>query len=280
MTPKAIQLFDNEFYAIYQYENLTTIWELQDYFPKMEQELYVQLKNDIKKNGLNDPILYFVTEEGINLVIDGHRRLKACIELKKQNIPTKEVKENFRSWDEIQFWMLKNQCQKRNLSTVEKVQMAFQYKEIIEKKANENLSKAGKGVAVENAVDTYLEIAKIAGVSRTTIARYNYVIEKSPETIINKMKKEEISITTAYNYAKKDEENKTISKTENKSNPKTEIAIPSQILPDKMRFVNSYEDGKLLVETNEVECMIMSKDKSKIELLVNQQSLACAVFIL
>ncbi|WP_317193334.1 ParB/RepB/Spo0J family partition protein [Polaribacter sp. BAL334] len=139
-----ITLFDNEYLVIDDFQDLKTIWELKSYLPFMDKELYTQLKQDIRKNGLNDPILYFTTPNGDKLVIEGHTRLKACIKLNKKKIPTKEVKEEFQSLDDIKLWMVKHQFQRRNLSQIEKIKLAYLSKETIEKTAIANLSKGGK----------------------------------------------------------------------------------------------------------------------------------------
>lgn len=145
---------------------LKTIWELKSYLPFAEKITYKALKKDIQKNGVIDPILYFKTDNGDNLVIEGHTRLRAAIETKKKQIPCKKVNEKFKNIDEIKLWMVKHQLQRRNLSNTEKVKLAYNSRNTIEKLAKANLSKAGKSKKVNNPIDTYDEIAKIAGVGK------------------------------------------------------------------------------------------------------------------
>ncbi|RLJ33822.1 ParB family chromosome partitioning protein [Chryseobacterium sp. 7] len=284
MTPKTIQLFDNEYYIIYQHENLTTIWELQDYFPIMEEDVYKQLKNDIKKNGLNDPILYYTTEEGINLVIDGNRRLKICMELELTNIPTKKIKENFGSLEDIRFWMVKNQCQRRNLTIAEKLRLACLHEETIVKKAKENLSRGGRGENVVDNVDTILEIAKLAGVGRTTTARFKAVMKSGLTVIMQQMLKGNLSIASAdlhvRKYLKKNAsiEVKTDVKMETKTRKESE-QIQSEA--KKPQYVKDIYEGKHLLKENKVEYLIMAKDQDKLNDFISQQpSLNCAIFIM
>ncbi len=282
MTPKTIQLFDNEYYIIYQHENLATIWELQDYFPIMEEDLYKWLKNDIKKNGLNDPILYYTTKEGINLVIDGSRRLKVCIELELTNIPIKEIKENFEALSDIQFWMVKNQCQRRNLTIVEKLRFACLHEETIAKRAKENLSRGGRGENVDDKVDTILEIAKLAGVGRTTTARFKAVMKSGLTVIIQQMLKGNLSIASAVYHARKYlKENKSI---EMKTGVKEETQNETeQILSEvkKTKYVKDIYEGKHLLKENEVEYLIMAKDQDKLNDFISRQpNMNCAIFIM
>lgn len=281
MTPQTIQLFNNEYYVIYQHENLTTIWELQDYFPTIEEGVYKQLKDDIKKNGLNAPILYYTTEEGINLVIDGNRRLKVCMELELTNIPTKKIKGNFESLEDIRFWMVKNQCQRRNLTIVEKLRLAFLHEETIAKGAKENLSRAGRGENIDDTIDTILEIAKIAGVSRTTTARFKAIMKSGLTVIIQQMLKGNLSIASAYLYVQK-QINKNTS-IEVKTGVKKETqAEPEQFQTEiKPRYVKDIYEGKHLLKENEVEYLIMAKDKRRVEDFISQQlNFNCAIFIL
>ncbi|MDB9754709.1 DUF5131 family protein [Winogradskyella sp.] len=260
------KLFGNEYYVMDDYEGLQTIWELKSHLPMMDKELYSQLKANISKNNLNDPILYITTEDGKKLVIEGHTRLRACIELKKKNIPTKEVKERFESINDIKLWMVKHQFQRRNLSNVEKIQLAYLSKNTIEKLAKENLSRAGKKTGINIAIDTNAEIAKIAGVGRTTVVRYNSVLENASKSIVQKLKYGSISISTAVKTIKK-KKNKT-----NKSKPdKKEIPIS---------FLQSIEDGKNQIKAGTIEGVIILNDKSKIEGLSNKQKKKYGLFFL
>lgn len=210
-----INVFGEDLYVMDEYEDLNTIWELKSHLPMMEKMLYSQLKENIRQNDLNDPILYYVTPEGKKLVIEGHTRLKACIELKKITIPTKEVKENFSNLDDIKLWMVKHQCQRRNLSSVEKIKLAFLSKETIERMAKINLSKAGKANSKKTTgdanteeiitIDTHAEIAKIAGVGRTNVVKYLKILAKASEAIKDQLNNGSITIGKAHTLLKKEE---------------------------------------------------------------------------
>jgi ParB-like chromosome segregation protein Spo0J len=67
----------------------------------VEKKVYKELKRDIRLNGVLDPILYIETPDKEKIVIEGHTRLKACIDLKKKNIPSKKISEKFTDLDEI-----------------------------------------------------------------------------------------------------------------------------------------------------------------------------------
>lgn len=203
-----ISLFGKEFPVMDEVDDLVTIWELKSYLPSAEENLFENLKQDIKKNGQNDPIIYITVANGQKLVVEGHTRLAALISLKTKQILTKELKETFNSLDEIKLWMIKNQFNRRNLSNVEKIRLAYLSKPTIEKLAKENLRKAGKANSKKNTesantqiitkVDTIYEISKIANVGKTTVGRYSHILKFATQQVIDNLHKGDISIGSAY----------------------------------------------------------------------------------
>lgn len=252
-----IHVLGVDFYVMDEFEGLNSIWELKSYLPLMNKELYSQLKDNIKKNGLNDPILYIKTQEGKKLVIEGHTRLQACIELSKKNIPVKEIREDFKNLDDIKLWMVKHQFQRRNLSSIEKIQLAFLSKEAIEKMAKNNLSKAGKRLSIVDAVDTNAEIAKIAGVSRTTVGRFNSVLNKASKSVIGKLKNGEISISTAYDTVK--------------NTPERIIQPKVKSKTIEIKYYNSIKDATEHLNSGLIEGIVILKNKEQINLMNNVQ---------
>jgi ParB family chromosome partitioning protein len=252
-----INLFGTECYIMDEAYDLNTIWELKSYLPMMEDELLKQLTNDVKKNGVNDPILYWVNPEGKKLVIEGHTRLSAAISARKKTVPSKEIHEDFQNLDDIKLWMIKHQFQRRNLSSLERIELAYHSKDTIEKAARENLSKAGKGENIVNPIDTTAEIAKIAGVGRTTVIRYTNVVANASQSVLKKLKKGELSINAAYSSIKEDEPKKGIIKSE-----------PKAINPVIAKTV---DEAMLLLENENVDAILLVKDKSKIDELTTKQ---------
>jgi len=273
-----IQLLSQSYNLNYHYEGLTTILELHSYLSIADSNRYNQLKADIEKNGINDPILYYTTANGIKLVLDGHIRLKACIDLKITDIPTKEIKEDFETLSDIQFWIVKNQCQRRNLTQIHKIQLACLHEEKIQQAAKDNLIKAGKGNDVEKAVDTLLEIAKIANVGRTTVARYKKVVSSGLVDIIEKMITEDLSISSAYKQVQESIKNELGKTMETEVQEKTQIE--SEVIETEMhepQYVNDINAGMHLLRDNEVEYFIMTKDINKLSQKLNGKY---AIFIM
>lgn len=265
--PFKIDVFGSEYYVMDDVHELKTIWELKSYLPIMEKNLFKQLKSDIKKNGLNDPILYYKTPAGDNLVIEGHTRLEACIKLKLKKIPTKEIKEDFQSIDDIKLWMVRHQFQRRNLSSIEKIQLAYLSKDSIEKIAKGNLSKGGKNIKVTENIDTNAEIAKLAGVSRTIVVNYNTVLNKASKNVINDLNKGKISISTAYEKVKNLPDKK-----------------PSKILKPKkeinIKLFDSLEEGIKQIENKSIKGLIVINDEENIKALSDTQKTHFGFYIL
>lgn len=257
-------LFGKE-YLITSYEtnsDLHTIWELESYLPMMEKELFDELKVDIKKNGVIDPILYVLDENGKKIVIEGHTRFRACKQTDSLTLVTRPINENFTSIEEIQLWMVKHQNQRRNLSTLEKIKLAYLSKPIIEKVARENQSKAGKfksnlidGDIEMQKVDTNLEIAKIAGVGKSTAMMYSQLMDHASKNLLESLEKGEISIKSAYNKVK-DKTFADIKAPKIKAKP---IIIENTIIE-----LESYQDGWNRLESGEIDVVV--KDKAILNL--------------
>ena len=261
---QTIDLFGEKHLVVEEYNELNTIWELKTYLPIMEDELYNQLKQNIKENGINDPILYSVID-GKKLVIEGHTRLSVAIDLRLKIFPTKEIKDSFNSIDDIKLWMLRHQFQRRNLSNVEKINLAMLSKDSIERIAKENLSKAGKKEGVEVTIDTNEEIAKIAGVGRSTVVRYASVIAKGSQNLIERMKKSELSISNAYNSVKAKPE-----KTNVLSKPKPE---------HNYSIIESIDEGIEKIKEGLIDYFIVS-DKDNTEQLKSKPSVRIGLYLI
>ena len=264
-----VKLFGKSYYVMDDHYGLASIWELKAYLPMMEDELFKQLKEDIKRNGMNDPVLYYVTPDGIKLIIEGHTRLSAAISNKLKEIPMKEVKEPFNSLDEIKLWMIRHQFQRRNMSSFERVQLAYLSKDAIESAAKENLSKAGKKINVEESIDTNAEIARIANVGRTTVVRYASVQANASKTVLDKLSRGELSISAAHNTLK-DSPDQPIKK---------EITKAKKKEPD-LRMVSSIERGTKLLRSGDIEALVIVKDKNQLEMLSQKQKGKAGVYLL
>jgi len=199
---KYLKLFGDEYLVVENFNDLNVIWELSSYLPIVEKEIFKELKRDIRSNGVLDPILYIETPDKEKIVIEGHTRLKACIELNKADFPTKKINEKFTSLDEIKLWMAMHQAQRRNLTTAQKLQLAFHSKPTIEKLARENQKQGGREKSafafINEKIDTYESLSKIAGVGRKTTWCYSEIMANAPVNIKKQLNNGELSVKKAY----------------------------------------------------------------------------------
>lgn len=246
-TTEEIELWGQFFPISSNHDGLVAIPELRDYLPAMEEELYSQLKDDIQSRGINDPILYYETPGGMKLVIEGHTRLRAAIDLGlvEDKLPRKAVKEEFECLNDIKLWMLRHQIQRRNLSAPQKLRLSMAHKSTIEARAKENLSKAGKKVRVNQKIDTAQELANMAGVSRETAKRYMKVYEKGSPELLDDLDAGMVSIFNASYRVKTGKKEK------------TDKPVP--------RIVDTFEQGSQMLESGEALAMIVVKDEKIIK---------------
>ena len=72
----------------------------------LSKKQYLKLLENIKNNGIKEPIKY-VEYDGVKYVVDGHHRLRAAKELKLKNIPAEKVSLPYKSYKTIKdlLWM-------------------------------------------------------------------------------------------------------------------------------------------------------------------------------
>ncbi|MFC2176775.1 ParB N-terminal domain-containing protein, partial [Bacteroidota bacterium] len=231
---------DENYLVMDEVDDLKTIWELKSFLPIASKSQIKKLRKDIRSNGIIDPILYWVTPEGDKLVIEGHTRIEALGSLKKV-IPQKKINADFENLEDIRFWMLSHQLNRRNLSNVEKLQLAFRYKDEIESKARKNQSKGGKGEDVTVTVDTYAEIAKLADVGRATATRYGSVISGASQKVIKDLHNSQISINAA-------------AKTVGDAKPDRKVVIPtSTVIVD----YNDLNDAQTALGSGDIDAVVL-----------------------
>jgi len=247
-TGKTVTLFGTEYQVADEHDGLITIQELKSFLPEMEDELYEQLKDDISLHGIHDPILYKELLDGGMLVIEGHTRLRAAIELGltgEEEIPRDPVQEEYSSINDIKLWMLRHQFQRRNLSQAQKLRLAMANKETIEARATENLSKAGKGTKVEQKVHTADEIAKLAGVSRETAKRYMRVFETGDSDLLDELDRGMKTIHKASQQVKKEEK-------------------PSSTKPSPVIF-DDKDKGMEMLKNGEIKALVIVNNKEMLK---------------
>ncbi|MBF2710005.1 DUF5131 family protein [Flavobacterium soyangense] len=273
-----INLFGKDYLIMDEFEDLNTIWELKSYLPIIDNDLFESLKEDIKKNGVNDPIIYITIPNGQKLVIEGHTRLRAAISLNLKIFPTKELNETFNSLDELKLWMVSHQLQRRNLSIAEKISLAYLSKPTIDKLAKENLSKAGKSFSKKATeiksvgeiakIDTYQEIANLANVGRTTVVKYSQVMAKASESVIENLKKGNITIGSAHASIKKKKENIV-----SKINPNLIL-----VTNPKITILSNIYEGQEKLISGDIDVVMILNENDKLNILKENEKIRIGVY--
>lgn len=188
--------------------------ELNEVLPDLSDEDYKALEESLLTEGFKGaPIIIW---QGKDIIIDGHNRYQIC---KKHNIPFEAKEIEFSNKDEVTLWMVKQQMGRRNLTPLQRIELAEKYRPMYRKKAKENQSKAGTeygngGIKLtanlpqtsdtskkrNSTVDK--QLSDIAGTSERTYRMGAKILNSGDETLIGEIKSGEKTINRAYNELK------------------------------------------------------------------------------
>jgi hypothetical protein len=177
---------------------------LKSAIPPLRAEELTGLEVNILRDGCRDPL---VTWNGT--LVDGHNRYEICI---RHGLPFRTVEMDFESINHARVWMRNNQTGKRNATPAWLIECALENKADLleigkasrkEKMEGNQNADHSKTVVFQNnttesePVSTRAEIAKIAGVSESQLAKGEQVKKKDP-ALWEKAKAGEVSIAQAY----------------------------------------------------------------------------------
>jgi hypothetical protein len=94
-------------------KSLTIVKEIKDYILPLSDEEFFNLEKSILLEGCRDPLIAWQKKDDQLVIVDGHNRYKIC---KKNNIPFKVKKIDFKDIEEVKIWMVENQMGRRNLT--------------------------------------------------------------------------------------------------------------------------------------------------------------------
>jgi hypothetical protein len=94
-------------------KSLTILKEIKDYILPLSDEEFFNLEKSILLEGCRDPLIAWQKKNDQLVLVDGHNRYKIC---KKNNIPFKVKKIDFKDIEEVKIWMVENQMGRRNLT--------------------------------------------------------------------------------------------------------------------------------------------------------------------
>lgn len=115
---------------------------------------------------------------------------------------------------DIMEWMINTQLGRRNLPPAQRLAVMDKFKKKIQEQAKENMSIGGssdkKGspngeTLIKKQTHTDKELAKMAGVSAGTVARYNKDMNSNEKDLKEKVKTEQVAVNKAYEEVRKRE---------------------------------------------------------------------------
>ena len=136
-------------------------------------------------------------------IIDGHHRHQIATK-HSLSIPLREMK--FSSRDDVEFWIVKNQFARRNLSTFSKALLVLKMKPVISKRAKENQLAALKQNTVDRSVnidktermDTRAVMAAMAGISTGQMAKIELIANEASDELKQSIIEGNLSISKVY----------------------------------------------------------------------------------
>jgi len=176
---------------------------LADLIPPMDDEDYAKLRDDIKENGLLEPITLY---EG--MILDGRHRYQVCGEL-AIDCPTRDYK-----GDTPAQYVISLNVNRRHLTTTQRTAIALAAVPHYEKEARERQGERTDLTSVPNGADVYVNsptkrataaAAADVGVSGRQVDRLKRVKAKAPD-LYEKVVEGEVKISAADTIIQKRDE--------------------------------------------------------------------------
>jgi ParB/RepB/Spo0J family partition protein len=217
-------------------------------FPRMGEEEFSALVEDIKEKGILDPLWVINGNE----IIDGRHRFLAAKENKLEAIPVRYCKDKEKSLDIV----LSSNMHRRHLSISQRAVIAARM--VNSEVGHPNQLSEFRQLTSEQA-------AKMFGISRDSImeAKRFLKIEESSEK--EKLLNQVMSGQTTVNKALKSLENKEISSAPKKNSPPTPALAPQESKQEPVQEIVEPNTNFSLDLTN-IECTTMDKTVLNIQM--------------
>ena len=159
-------------------QNLVVDPELHANIPPLPSDAMALLEASILTEGCRDAIVVWG-----DLLIDGRNRLEIC---QRHDVPFQTVNREFPSRSAARIWIIQNQFARRNLSPMERAELALELEAEVRAGARERqahgMTAPGKTLTQNSAEplpsgESRDAIARIAGVSHDTIAKAKAIKE-------------------------------------------------------------------------------------------------------
>ena len=198
--------------------------------PPLSAAEFMGLRDDIRLYGCRDPLL---VDEKTGFLLDGHNRLQICQE---EGIAFKVEMIDLGDTDPS-VWITKNQLDRRNLNSVQKVKMLMpvipQLMEENERHRREAIGRFRSGVETganwqpsKKRVNDI--ISEMTGVSARQVARILKILNCGDEELIDQALREEVTIYQAYTKIRNAEKTQKEAPKDEAKAPEEEVKAPEE----------------------------------------------------
>ena len=172
--------------------------KFKDLIPPLISDEYERLEELLRKEGIRDAI---TTWNGI--IVDGHNRYEIA---EKYSLDYTTTEKKFSDESEAMMWIIDTQLGRRNISGLDRIELAKKKEPLIREKAKLNMSLGGgdkksgwqKSANPIPVIHTRGELAKIAGLSHDTFSKGEKILEKASPELIQEVREGKKKINTAY----------------------------------------------------------------------------------
>jgi ParB-like chromosome segregation protein Spo0J len=219
---------------------------------------YEALREDIREEQrIRIPLVVGIIDE-VELLVDGYHRHLIGTELGIEEVPI--IKMPFTSREEAKTWIVQNQIMRRNLNPFRKIEFALQRKDYYAAKAKENQRAAGGAVSekCQEPVDTYKELAKLAGTSDKTVRNVEKILKLASKKDIDALRRGDATIHSVYQTC-------TGKMPADKQTPRQKVKPPSKEPPDPQGIEElvAEQEGTNVLQTKNAEDFCFPPEESE-----------------
>jgi N6-adenosine-specific RNA methylase IME4 len=169
--------------------------EFKTVIPPLSESERAELERSILAEGCRDPLVVWR-----GLLVDGHNRYEIC---RRHGIPFKTVERRFEGRSHAKAWIIENQFARRNLSALQRSELALELKDVYAARAKERQRLGGRNkvrqICDEASGRTDEQLATIAGVSRATIRKVEAITRFATQSQRDRVARGDISIHRLHN---------------------------------------------------------------------------------
>jgi N6-adenosine-specific RNA methylase IME4 len=176
--------------------------------PPLADEEREQLLANVMRDGFRDPVTVSTKTawSDRHILLDGHNRRDIWQQLfaDEEGSPEPAVRElAFDSRERAQEWVIRNQFGRRNLTAMQRAELALKLEPLIAKRSKQGKRRdlcqnSDKSAVSGSPLDTKRELAKLAGISHDTISRAKVILENADPDTVASVRSGKKSINEAY----------------------------------------------------------------------------------